>query len=406
MKVVIAGAGIGGLALAQALVAAGDEVTIVERDQGIEDTAGYRLHLSGSACAVLRRHVAPETWEMLLAGSARAAAVSRLVVHDHRLRLLGTPRIDPAEELLFVDRRVLRRALLREVAGCVLWAQPVVGFDQGPEDVQVHTAKGTHHADLLVGADGPRSVVSTRLAGRAPARDLGIAGLAGRVPLTAAGSLSDLVTEAGLLAIGPDGLGLFLTCTTVPNRAAVDPAHHAMPVDPELIWSVIGPAGRIGSSIVGLDEVLRGWDSRVRSLPGLSDRASISRFPFLAADPRRELMPWPAGRVTALGDAVHAMPPTGGQGAATAIRDAGVLAEVLQSARSGASTLPVALADYQRRMTAYAPAAVAESLEPLRWMRLLGRPGLKPAASAVLSALAAGASLSRQTRALWRGAVA
>ncbi|MET8683140.1 FAD-dependent monooxygenase [Streptomyces sp. NPDC004732] len=35
-----------------------------------------------------------------------------------------------------------------------------------------------------------------------------------------------------------------------------------------------------------------------------------------------DLAPWPAGRITALGDAVHATPPTAGKGAGAAIRDA------------------------------------------------------------------------------------
>ena len=51
MKVAVAGAGIGGLCLAQALLLAGTDVTVYERDETLDSRGqGYRLHLdAGSA---------------------------------------------------------------------------------------------------------------------------------------------------------------------------------------------------------------------------------------------------------------------------------------------------------------------------------------------------------------------
>jgi 2-polyprenyl-6-methoxyphenol hydroxylase-like FAD-dependent oxidoreductase len=96
--------------------------------------------------------------------------------------------------------------------------------------------------------------------------------------------------------------------------------------------------------------------------------------------------------VTALGDAVHAMPPTGGQAAATAIRDADLLAGQLAAVRAGTSSLALAVYDHQRQMAAYAPAAVRESLAPLRWIRAAGSPPGRLVARGLLplAALAAG----------------
>ncbi|TWD84655.1 2-polyprenyl-6-methoxyphenol hydroxylase-like FAD-dependent oxidoreductase [Kribbella amoyensis] len=390
MRIVIAGAGIGGLVVAQALVRAGDDVVVVERDPGVAATGGYRLHLDADACVVLREHLPPTGWERLLAGSARAAAVPRLMVRDHRLRLLATARPVPDEEWLLVDRRLLRRVLVDGVEDRICWSRTVEGFGESAAGVVARTTGGDLEADVMIGADGARSVVSEQLLGRPAARDLGYSAVAGRVPLALADGLADLVTESGVLAFGVDGTGVFLSRSVRTETAAV--AGGVATEDADLVWSAIAATGRISTDPERLTGLLRRWDPRVRRLPGLSDPATIARFPFLAADPGQELMPWPANRVTALGDAVHAMPPTGGQGAATAVRDAGLLAGALESVRRGRVTVPVALADYQRAMTAYAPAAVAESLQPVRWMRMLERPAARvigrvafPVAAAVRS---------------------
>ncbi len=70
MHVGVAGAGIGGPALAQALRARGVAVTVFGRDRAAGDTAGYRLHLDAAALTALRR--------VLPAGhlAARAAEVT------------------------------------------------------------------------------------------------------------------------------------------------------------------------------------------------------------------------------------------------------------------------------------------------------------------------------------------
>ena len=63
MKVAVAGAGVGGLCLAQGLLRAGLEVTVYERDQALDAGGqGYRLHLDaepGAARLPAARSVRP-----------------------------------------------------------------------------------------------------------------------------------------------------------------------------------------------------------------------------------------------------------------------------------------------------------------------------------------------------------
>lgn len=86
---------------------------------------------------------------------------------------------------------------------------------------------------------------------------------------------------------------------------------------------------------------------------------------------------------------MHAMPPTGGRAAATAVRDADLLATHLLDVRTGASTIPLAVRAYEQRMPSYAVGAIRESLAPLAWMRRLAAPRTRLPARAGLAALAA-----------------
>ena len=76
------------------------------------------------------------------------------------------------------------------------------------------------------------------------------------------------------------------------------------------------------------------------------------------------IRPWPASRVTLLGDAVHNMTPMAGIGANTALRDARLLASKLASARR--ETPVTAIGQYETAMRKYGFAAVRLSLRNAR----------------------------------------
>ena len=70
MKVAVAGAGVGGLCLAQGLLKAGLEVAVYERDQALDAGGqGYRLHLD--AAPALRACLPPDLYELCVATSGR-----------------------------------------------------------------------------------------------------------------------------------------------------------------------------------------------------------------------------------------------------------------------------------------------------------------------------------------------
>ncbi len=406
------GAGMGGLTLAQALRRNGIDVVVHERDQAVEATGGYRLHLNDPACAALRRHLAPGHYQALLASSAGPRTFTRFAVADHRMRLLFAEPNERASETLMIGRIPLRRLLAHGLGDALRLGSEFTGHRTHPDGtVTAHFAGGgTDRGDLLVGADGVGSRVARALAGRPTSLPAGVSGIAGRTPLTAGTRplVPALLARGPALAFGPGGVGLFLTLHDPGSGTAVDPAActqvAAIIEPPSLIWGVLAPdrayPGRPreldGAGLIRLtDSLLRGWSASVRALVRAADPATAAFFGFHAADPDADLTPWPAGAVTALGDAVHAMPPTGGMAAATAIRDADVLAEELFLVRDGESTIPLAVHRFQNRMATYAGEAVRTSTQPLRWIHRLATPAGTRASRIALPAFAAAARLGR-----------
>ena len=92
----------------------------------------------------------------------------------------------------------------------------------------------------------------------------------------------------------------------------------------------------------------------------------------MAAEP---VDPWPSDPVVLLGDAIHTMPPVGGLGGNTALRDAHLLSRLL-----GAGEAPIpAIARYEQEMCEYGFAAVRASLATQRQGLMSNRLGVAAA---------------------------
>ncbi|MBF5082166.1 NAD(P)/FAD-dependent oxidoreductase [Quadrisphaera sp. INWT6] len=407
MRVSIIGAGMGGLTLAHALHRAGIDVTVHDRDLSAEATGGYRLALDGRACAVLRRHLTPQHYQALQASSVPSETTNRLTFTDHRLRPLSVTTWDPSEEALLIGRVPLRRLLVRGLEERIRFGATYTSHTVDADGrVTTCFADGsTDVADVLVGADGATSRLATALAGHPTSAPFGFGGLAARTPLDqrTRALLPPALHGGAVLALGPQGTGIFMTQHDPATRAALDPAAcHDVPAiteAPALVWSLIvldsllppehARAMGGGDLLETALSALQDWPAHLRELVAAADPTSAGYYRFHAADPDAELTPWPAGPVTALGDAVHAMPPTAGRAAATAIRDADHLADELIAARDGNSTIALATLRFEKTMASYAPQAVRESLVPLRWIRHLSRPAVRGAARVGLPALSA-----------------
>nr|WP_052477565.1 NAD(P)/FAD-dependent oxidoreductase [Kibdelosporangium sp. MJ126-NF4]CTQ98471.1 Salicylate hydroxylase (EC 1.14.13.1) [Kibdelosporangium sp. MJ126-NF4] len=411
MRVLVIGAGIGGLVAAQGLRAAGMDVQVHERDTDLARTAGHRLHLNPPAVDVLRRRLDPPVFQALMASAPHPRAFRQFTVLDHRLRALARlPRGDDGDHLL-IGRIPLRRLLGHGLDDVVRLGSEFVGLHQDPEGtVTARFADGsTDTADVLVGADGARSRVVAALTGSPTSQVLPSSGLAGRAALTDAvrAGLPHDLSVGPAFVLGPDGTAIFLSLhdpATAPIAADTCREVAAIVEPGYVLWGIIVPTTITESGPVTgtaalhrARDLLPGWSTWVHTLLDNSDPAQITQFPFYAADPDADLTPWQVKATTALGDAVHAMPPTGGQGAATAIRDADVLVQHLAEAHDKRA-VALTLHNYQRAMARHAVPALRESLQPVRWQQHLTSRAGRPMLRALLPLVGAAAGLRHSPR--------
>jgi len=375
MKVAVVGAGIGGLSLAQGLRQAGVDVSVYERDQTLDARGqGYRLHLD--AGPALRACLPPDLYELCVATSGRPSTA--MTVLTKRLRPLRrteiAPPADPLDPVTLstsVNRQTFREILAARLDGALEFGRAAAAFEQDADGVTVRFRDGTRvTADVLVAADGTGSLIRRRYLPQARVQDTGIVCVYGRTPLTGpAGPLVPAPARDGFTAIVGSTVGMaagVLDFREPPPEAArrIAPGVCLSPAGPYLMWAVTGRAGQFAGRLgerdpAGLHAVtlrtIRRWHPDLVRLVQLAAVPDTTLITIATADP---VAPWPASRVTLLGDAIHAMSPAGGSGANTALRDAALLAAELGAAARGEKTPVRAIGDYERQMTGYGFAAV------------------------------------------------
>lgn len=406
METAVIGGGIGGLALAAGLRRNGFAVTVFDRDVDVTATGGYHITLDGRAQAALRRLIAPESFERLLASASALRLREPDAWWDRRGRLLGHGSDLCADPGVDIDRITLRTVLADAVGADLRLGhtlEEITHTDDGAP-VAVFTDGSTHRCDLLVGADGSQSVVAQHLAGEPTNTPTGIIGFSGR---TCRHDLEPVERQRlGLrsgMAIGPGGAALYVGfLDPVANAVLHAPGlRESITTGPTYIWGAMFPESAATDALRGLRGVelqaaLRarfvrhGWGERPLEVIARADPDSIAAFRFNAASARAaDLAPWPAGCVTALGDAVHATPPTAGTGAGAAIRDAESLVTCLSEFAAGATTLNVAVGRFEADMRVRGSEVLTQSMRTVRWILAtdtrLGAP-LTVAATGMLAA--------------------
>jgi 2-polyprenyl-6-methoxyphenol hydroxylase-like FAD-dependent oxidoreductase len=348
MKVLIAGAGIGGLALAAALRRAGVEARVFERAPefravgagiSVQTNAILALRSIGIGAEVVAAGAVPQESALL---DARGRVLSRLSLAP-LYRALGAP-------LVCLHRARLHDILLRYAGrGRVIGGRQVMGFRQDQRTVALQTEEGEEEGDLLVGADGMSSGVRAQLLGDQAPRYAGYTSW--RAICRGVEVPRDRVTESwgrgarfGVVPIG-DGLVYWYATANAPAGERAEAGERA------------GLRARFADWHEPVGDLIEGTSEEQLLRTDISDRPPVSS--------------WSQGRVTLLGDAAHPMTPNLGQGGCQAIEDAVVLARALAEQRE----VPAALAAYERRRLARANRIVEQSRkvgELGQWQNALG----------------------------------
>ena len=379
LKVIIIGAGTGGLCLAQALKASGIAVEVFERDRTPTDRLqGYRLSINAQGSRALRSCLPEALFAKFARGAANAS--QSVTFLDHRMSpLLGLDLTrsahDSTDREWPVSRTALRRVLLEGLDSIVQFGKTCVAFDAST-DGQVaarfedgSSALGT----VLVGADGASSRLRSQLLPHAKRIETGIVAVSGKFTLDGAAraGVPDPIMRGPTLVLGPRGCFMFANAVLYDRQEHLgrDGGHE----EDYVMWGFSAHRDELGFAAppdsVGdaeararVLELMGDWNPDLRGLVEKADLATMSTFAVKTSVP---ISPWATRNVTLLGDALHNMTPFRGIGANTALRDAQSLHQMLVSVSRGEQALLPALARYERGMIDYGFQAVRDSLKDM-----------------------------------------
>ncbi|MEV4628869.1 NAD(P)/FAD-dependent oxidoreductase [Micromonospora sp. NPDC049523] len=314
MRIAIAGGGLGGLTLARILHRHGIDAVVYEREAS---------RSARSQGGMLDLH--PESGQQALADAGlttRFRSQARPEGEEHRI-------LDPSGRTLVhhkpqpgsfsgrpeIDRRVLRDLLLDSLpVDAVAWQHRLVAATPRPGGGFGLTFQDGHRADcdVLVGADGARSVVrslltDTKLSYVATLVELNIGDADRRHP-----DLAELVGPGNLWCVGVNQILAAQRLGDGSIRVGISLRAEDRDIDTY-------------RSKRALLDLFEGWDAALTALVEAGDSTPIPR--------RIEAMPIGARwdnqpGITLVGDAAHLMPPVG-EGANQAMLDAAVLADEL-----------------------------------------------------------------------------
>lgn len=322
MRVLVIGAGVGGLAVAKGLVDQGHDVGVFEHAPALrEGGAGLTVWSNGTAAlshlGISLDDIGRELHSLRsLTDSGRLLWEADL---DEVTERLGSPTIE-----------VPRRALILKLAatlptGTVHYGRRCVDIDEYSDRVVAHFDDGSAvTGDVVIGADGQRSAVRQAIIGGEPARPTGWASWQGLTH-------SDLPVARGHQTLNIAGRNAH--CGLIPAGNGL--LHWWF----DLPWQEGDPV----RSVADLREAYRDWPFPVCELLNEITDDELGFFPHIRHQVPRV---WGSARSTLIGDAVHAMPPAVAQAANQTLEDAWMLSSALGEPRTG---LAPALREYERQ---------------------------------------------------------
>lgn len=330
-KIVIAGAGIGGLCAALALAKRGFDVAVYEQSSQLGEV-GAGLQLSPNAMHVL--HAIGIANQVTAKAFRPQSAVMR---HYQSGKTYFTVPLGDfatqkyAADYLHIHRADLHAALNEACIGLnvpIHLGQAVQSYQQTAQNLTILFENGEElSADLLIGADGIKSNVRSCMLGQTPAQFTGQVAWRGVV---AANKLPQgLIKPKANLWVGPGKhfVSYYLRGGDLVNFVAVQERSDWQKES----WNEPG-------DISELQATFAGWHPEVTELLA----ATESCFLWALFD-RQPLTQWTDQNVALLGDACHPMLPFLAQGAAMAIEDSYALAYCL----ANENDTPTALKAYQ-----------------------------------------------------------
>jgi len=319
LRIAIVGGGIGGLTAALALRARGLEVAVFEQAEALREIgAGVSIH--PNAARLLRRIGLEDQLQRI------GSPISGIALRTSRGEPITTPA-GPATPAFSKDDQgynVHRASFLNLIfdalpKGTVTLGHRCIQLSEEADRVQLSFANGASaEADVVIGADGIRSVVQREIGLQSRPTSEGIMAYRGLIPAERLPWASELKDPALWLGSGRSFLLYPVARGRLINMVAFVPTD----TDSDESWSAPGDLKALAAEYAGWDQPVQ---DTINSLEetfrwGIYDRAPL---PY-----------WSTGRITLMGDAAHPMVPHIGQGAGQSIEDGFTLAVLLERCTS------------------------------------------------------------------------
>jgi salicylate hydroxylase len=318
LRVLIAGAGMGGLTAALALLQRGYDVRVFEQAGALREV-GAGLQLSPNGLRAL--------YQLGLGDALRAVACEpegkevRLWNTGQTWKLfdLGSTSVEQYGFPYFTIYRpdlhtVLIDAILALRPDAIMLGAQCVGFDQSDDEVVLKLGDGrTVRGDILIGADGVHSSIRSRLFGADEATFSGMLAWRGVIPI-------DRLPQQLRRPVGTNWVG--------PGAHVIHyPLHggklmNFVGIKERNDWQVESWTQKGSHEECHAD--FSGWHDDVHAL--IANVDVPYKWALMVRPPIKQ---WSLGRVTLLGDACHSTLPFLAQGATMAIEDGYIVARCI-----------------------------------------------------------------------------
>ncbi len=363
---VVVGAGVAGLASAGALAKAGWQVSLLERGDRLRGNGGAQLIWPNGSAALQALG--------LSVGDVAFAMPTRGIRRPDGHWLVGSEPAEgdalaampqPAPPPYVVHADDLHDALMAglgdkiEIRTGVEITSVRIGEADWPA---VATTKHTFQADLVVAADGARSVIRRRLAPHSQVAATGYTTWRAVIPWFRAPKLPEGVATAGDML----GVGMRFSHASLGERGT-----SAGSTRGGIYWVATVPGAPRPEPPAAQLALLRRWFSNWH--PPVGELLEATEPDDLVPQPAEDLHPVPAqfgvrvggGGIALVGDAAHVMTPALTQGACLALEDAATLGTLMRSAVPGA--------DIDLRLDEYTEARRARVVRIAKLSRRLDR---------------------------------
>lgn len=318
--IAIIGAGIGGLTTAMLLKQKGFEPTVYESAPSIQPV-GAGIVMANNAMQVYRKAGIQHTIEQ--AGNK----ITVMKITDERLKPISVMELSKYESVYGVYNVAIHRAALQRILAeetgfeNIILSKRLLRIEQN-ENYQLSFEDGTvAHTDVVIGADGIKSVVRKQLFNTGEIRDAQQVCWRGICEM----NLSEKYQHEANELWGKGKRFGFVKIS-----------------DSKVYWYAVANKWLVKENSQSLTELLNEFHPEVLAMINATPQENIFISDITDLKP---ISTWTRDKACLLGDAAHATTPNMGQGACQAIEDAYTIAQLL----GGGKEIKDAFASYEKR---------------------------------------------------------